>query len=141
MEDNIGKAIKKVLYTGVGLAAVAANTTVKIVGTLEQKGEEAIQKSKEMTEDLKRKKAEAKSNLSSLMDSLEKLTKDELEAIRERLSSMEETFDEAKDSVKMGVDEILSSLEKLGKDEITSIKTKIEEIRKEAFEVEDDTNP
>jgi ElaB/YqjD/DUF883 family membrane-anchored ribosome-binding protein len=82
-----------------------------------------------MTEDFKRKREEARSTVKKVMDSLEQLSKEELESIREKLGSVEESMDQAKEDAKMDVKAILSSLETMGREEIASVKAKIDELK------------
>ena len=130
MSEEKNEGLKKVLYTGVGIAAVSADAIGKAVDTLAAKGEEAVQKGRVMNEELKRKRAVTKANIKDVADALEEMTKEEVEAMRAKISDIEKTMAEAGKSVKMDAATIAAHLEKMGRDEIDAVKAKIEEIRK-----------
>lgn len=129
MSDSFNEGLKKVLYTGIGIAAMTADMTVKAVDSLAKKGEEAVQKGKVLNEELKRKRADAESGLSEMADALAEMTKEEIESIRAKLAEIEIKFEETKTDAKMNVEDIMSSLEKMSKEQIASLKARIEEIK------------
>jgi polyhydroxyalkanoate synthesis regulator phasin len=129
MSDNINDGLKKVWYTGVGLAAVSVDAVGKAIETLAAKGEEAVQKSKVMNEELKRKRAAAKASIQEIMDALEKMTQEEIELIRAKLGEIEKAMEEAGREVKMNADSVAERLEEMGREEIGAIRAKLDEIR------------
>ena len=131
MSDNtINDGLKKVLYTGIGLAAVSVDLIGKTVELLAAKGEEAIEKGKVMNEELKRKRAAAKANVKEIAGALEQMSKEEVEAIKAKLDDIEKEMKEVGEKVKTNVESIADRLEELSREEISAIKAKLEEIRK-----------
>lgn len=129
MSDNINDGLKKVWYTSVGLAAVSVDAVGKAIETLASKGEEAVQKSKVMNEELKRKRAAAKASVREITDALEHMTKEEIEIIRVKLAEIEKVMEEAGREVKMNAESVSERLEEMGREEIGAIKAKLDEIR------------
>ncbi len=129
MSDNINDGLKKVWYTSVGLAAVSVDAVGKAIETLASKGEEAVQKSKVMNEELKRKRAAAKASVREITDALEHMTKEEIEIIRVKLAEIEKVMEEAGREVKMNAESVAERLEEMGREEIGAIKAKLDEIR------------
>ncbi|SHH91646.1 hypothetical protein SAMN02745823_01416 [Sporobacter termitidis DSM 10068] len=129
-ENNLNEGLKKVLYTGVGLAAMSVDAVGKAVEALAVKGEEAVQRGKVVNEELRRKRAAARANVRDIADALEKLTKEEVEEIRTKLSDVEKTLEETGKDVIMNAESIASRLEELSKEEIDAIKAKLDEISK-----------
>jgi polyhydroxyalkanoate synthesis regulator phasin len=130
MSENKNEGLKKVLYTGVGMAVVTADMAGKAIGSLAKKGEQAIEKGKVMNEELKRKRAAAKADVDAVTESLKDLTKEEIETVRAKLADLEGRFVETKTDVAMNVEDITARLEKMGRDEIEILKASIDEIRK-----------
>ncbi len=131
MNDKITEGLKKALYTGVGAAAVAVDVTGKAINTLAKKGEQAIEKGKAMNEELRAKREQARLDIKTMASSLEKLTKEELEAIRAKLAEVECSFEQAHEEAKVNASAILNNLEKLGREELTVIKAKLDELKAE----------
>jgi polyhydroxyalkanoate synthesis regulator phasin len=123
-------ALKKIFYTGIGIAAVTVEKTGEIVDTLEQKGQQAVKEGKIISEELKQKMAAVESNVKDVLDSLEKMSKEQIEQIKEKLSEVENVVDVAEEDAKTDAESVLSSLEKMSKEEIESVKARIEEISK-----------
>lgn len=128
-DNNMNDGIKKVVYTGIGLAAMSADAVGKAVNSLAARGEEAVQRGKIMNEELKRKRASAKANFKDIADALEKMTKDEIDSIRSKLSDIENTIERKSKDVKLNAEAITAQLVEMSQEELEAIKAKIEEIR------------
>lgn len=126
----LSEAFKKVFYTGIGIAAVAAEKTGEVIETLEQKGEQAVKESKIINEELKHKMAAVGSSVKEVLDSLEKMSKEEIALIKEKLSEVDIVISEAEYETKLDPDAVLSSLSHMTKEEIESVKARIAEIQK-----------
>ncbi len=128
MSDNKNDGLKKVLYAGVGLAAASAEAVGKAVDSLAAKGEETVQKNKDMNEELKRKKEAAKEAVKDVAEALEKMTKDELEVIRKKLAEIEKSIKQA-GKKKMDAETFADNLKDMSPEELDAIKAKLDEIR------------
>lgn len=129
MSDNMSDVFKKVVYTGIGLAAMSVDMIGKAAETLAARGEEAVQKGKVMNEELRRRRAAAKAGIKDLAEALEKMTKEEIEAIRTKLSSIEKTAEETGKEVKLNAEAIAARLEEMSREDIDTIRAKLEKIR------------
>ena len=137
MSENINNGIKKALYAGVGLAAASADAVGKAVDSLAVKGEETVQKSKAMNEELKRKRDAAKEAVREVAGALEKMTKEELEVIREKLAEIEKKMKQSAKDVKMDADTFAEHLKDMSREEIDAIKAKLDEIGKNRTDDDD----
>ena len=89
MSDNtMSDGLKKMLYTGIGIAAISVELMGKAVDSLAARGEEAIQRGRVLNEELKRKRAAAKANMNDIGGALEKMSKEELETIRVKVEEI-----------------------------------------------------
>ena len=129
MSDKMNDGLKKVAYTGIGLAAMSVDMLGKAVETLAARGEEAVQKGKVMNEELKRRRSAAKEDVKDIADALEKMTKEEIASLRIKLSGIEKKAEETGKEVKLTAEAIAASLKEMSREEIDSIRAKLEEIR------------
>jgi polyhydroxyalkanoate synthesis regulator phasin len=129
-ENNINEGLKKVMYTGLGLAAVSVDMIAKAVELLAAKGEEAYEKGKVLNEELKRKRAVARANVQDIAEALDQMSKDEVETVRAKLADIEQAMADAGKEAKINAASIADRLEELSRDEIGAIKAKLEEIKK-----------
>ena len=79
--------IKNLLLAGVGAVAVTAEKSKEIVGELVKKGELTVEEGKSLNEELKRKADEKAS--SRVMDSVDKMSKEERDALRAKLDELD----------------------------------------------------
>lgn len=107
MSDNVSDVLKKVAYTGIGLAALSVDMIGKAAETLAARGEEAVQKGKVMNEELRRKRAAAKANARDIADALEDTGKE----------------------IKLTAEAVTANLKEMSREEIDTIRAKLEEIR------------
>ncbi len=128
MSDRITEGLKKALYTGVGATALAVDIAGKAVKTLSERGERVIEKGRLMNEELKRKRAKNEMDIKDMAQALGKMSREELEAIRLKLSEVEKTMEESTDKLKVSASAVMDSLEKMGRDELEIIKERLEEI-------------
>ncbi len=131
------EVLKKTFYTGIGIAAVAVEKTGEIVDTLQEKGVQAVKEGRIINEELRRKLSTVESNIGKVIESLEKMSKEELEHIREKLSEVEIILDKDDHEAGMDAETVLSSLENMSREEIEAVRAKIEEIQKNRTEKED----
>ncbi len=128
MSDRITEGLKKTLYTGVGAAALAVDMAGKAVRTLSQRGEQAIEKGRQMNEKLKRKRTKPEMDIKDMAEVLGRMSREEIEAVRLKLSEIEKTMEKSVGEMKVSASAIMDSLEKMGRDELDIIKEKLEEI-------------
>ncbi len=129
MSEKISEGLKKVLYTGIGAAALTVDVTGKAINTLAKKGEEAIEKGKLMNEELKRKRGKAEVEIKDMAAALGQLSREDIEAVKAKLSEIEQSMGKAAGEMKVSASAIMTSLEKMGKEELDYVKEKIEEIK------------
>ncbi len=129
MSEKISEGLKKVLYTGIGAAALTVDVTGKAINTLAKKGEEAIEKGKLMNEELKRKRGKAEVEIKDMAAALGQLSREDIEAVKAKLSEIEHSMGKAAGEMKVSASAIMTSLEKMGREELSYVKEKIEEIR------------
>lgn len=79
--------IKNILLAGIGAAAVTAEKSKEIVGDLVKKGELTVEEGKSLNEELKRKAGEKAG--SRVMDSVDKMTREERDALRAKLDELD----------------------------------------------------
>ncbi len=92
-----GDEMKKVFLAGVGAVASTVEAGQKVIDKLVEKGELTIQQGKVLNEELKRDFDETKDNLKNgaikeginILNDIEKLSKDELKKLKEKLIELE----------------------------------------------------
>ncbi len=92
-----GDEMKKVFLAGVGAVASTVEAGQKVIDKLVEKGELTIQQGKVLNEELKRDFNDTKDNLKSgaikeginILNDIEKLSKDELKKLKEKLTDLE----------------------------------------------------
>ena len=98
MAFNFDDELKKVFYAGVGAMALTGEKAKALIDMLVEKGQITVEQGKVMNEELKHKvKEKVKENItvvknasaSDLIDNLENLTPEELAALKEKLSRLE----------------------------------------------------
>ncbi len=142
MSDNfseeLNEGLKKVLYTGVGLAAVAIDAAGKAIDSLSKKGEETMQKNKGVSEEFKRKKDDMAETLRGVFFSVEKMGKEELEAIKAKLAEFEKNMEQKHAETKEDTGELFEKLKELSREELESIKSWLEELSKNWADKDDE---
>jgi polyhydroxyalkanoate synthesis regulator phasin len=129
-ENNFNDVMKKVMYSGIGLVALSVDMLGKAVETLAARGEEAVQKGKVMNEELKRRREAAKANAKEVSEALEKMTREEVAAIKAKLLELEQTLEKAGRNVILNRESISGRLEEMSREDIEVIKAKLAEIEK-----------
>ena len=97
---EIGEELNRLFLAGVGAVAMTAEKSKELVDTLVKKGELTVSQGKELNEELKHNvkekireavgcEKEASSGSSSILEKMEKMSPEELEAIRAKLMEME----------------------------------------------------
>lgn len=102
--EGFGENVKKLLLAGVGAAAVTAEKSKELLDELVEKGELTVEQGKALNEELKhniKKTVKENVNVSVKASSPEELdellgnmTPEQIQALKDRLSSMEEKEDE-----------------------------------------------
>ena len=97
---EIGEGIKKLLLAGIGTAAVTAEKSKEVLDELVKKGELTVEQGKVLNQELKHNIKESvkknvnvtlkPSNPDELKDVLGKMTPDQLAALKEQISKMQE---------------------------------------------------
>jgi polyhydroxyalkanoate synthesis regulator phasin len=93
MMDSFGDDLKKIILLGIGAAVATVEKSKELVDKLVKKGELTIEQGKVLNEELKHNiKETAKENaksLNTIIDNIEKLTKEELAVLRKKLAQMD----------------------------------------------------
>ena len=97
---ELGEGIKKILLAGIGTAAVTAEKSKEVLDELVKKGELTVEQGKVLNQELKHNIKESvkknvnvtlkPSNPDELKDILGKMTPDQLAALKEQISKMQE---------------------------------------------------
>lgn len=97
---ELGEGIKKLLLAGIGTAAVTAGKSKEVLNELVKKGELTVEQGKVLNQELKHNIKESvkknvnvtlkPSNPDELKDVLGKMTPDQLAALKEQISKMQE---------------------------------------------------
>ena len=97
---DLGEGIKKLLLAGIGTAAMTAEKSKEVLDELVEKGELTVEQGKVLNQELKHNiKESVKKNVNvtlkpsdpaDLKEILGKMTPDELEALKEQISKMQE---------------------------------------------------
>ena len=99
MLDNIGEDLKEVLLAGIGAMAVTAEKTQQIVDKLIKRGEITVEQGKVLNEELRHKaKDKMKETISrsklaveAVIDNLDKMSEEEIAALKAKLADLEKT--------------------------------------------------
>lgn len=86
---DISDGIKKILLAGVGAVAVTGEAAGKLISNLVEKGELTVEQGKALTEEFKKEKEKK-----DVYSAVEKMSKEELVALRARLDDLEKTEEE-----------------------------------------------
>ncbi len=95
---EFGEGVRKIFLAGVGAAATTAETTKDIIDKLVEKGELTVEQGKVFNEELKHNaKSKVKEhvsvnvtrNFSDAFDSVEKMSAEELQKLKERIAEVE----------------------------------------------------
>ena len=96
---ELGEGIKKLLLAGIGTAAVTAEKSTEVLDELVKKGELTVEQGKVLNQELKHNIKESvkknvnvtlkPSNPDELKDVLNKMTPDQLAALKEQISQMQ----------------------------------------------------
>jgi polyhydroxyalkanoate synthesis regulator phasin len=96
--------LKKLLLSAVGAAAISVEKIDSTVTELIEKGKLSVKEGKELREELVRRKKESeedlvkKEDLNGIIDSLNLVSKRELELLEERVAKLEEQMKTVRDS-------------------------------------------
>ena len=97
MMEGFGESVKKLLLAGIGAAATTAEKSKELLDDMVEKGELTVEQGKALNEELKHNiKKTVKENVNvkptspeELDELLEKMTPEQIEALKERLNAME----------------------------------------------------
>lgn len=97
MANSLSDDLKDVLLAGIGAVAVTAEKSQQVVEKLIKKGEITVEQGKVLNEELKHKaKTKVKDSISSsklcveaVIDNLDKMSEEEIAALKAKLSKME----------------------------------------------------
>lgn len=93
MLDNLSDDLKKILLAGIGAAAVTVEKSKDVVDELVKKGELTVEQGKvlneELKHDIKEKLSCKKDNLETVSKKIEDFSKEELEALKEKIDSLQ----------------------------------------------------
>lgn len=102
---ELGENIRKLLLAGIGTAAVTMDKSKEILDDLVKKGELTVEQGKALNQELRhdfREKVKSNVNVSvkptspeALRDLLDKMTPEQLAALKEQLNNMEAEADDA----------------------------------------------
>ncbi len=90
-EYKLGDGIKKVLLAGIGAVAVTAEKSQEVLDDLVKKGEITVEQGKELNKELQRniKATFEKSGAEDVAEKVAKMTKEEIEALKAKISEIE----------------------------------------------------
>ncbi len=89
---NFSEDLKKILLAGVGAVALSAEKSKEVVDTLVKKGELTVEQGKVINEELRRnvkEKLKDPVDVDSVSRDLEKLDKDDLEALKAKIEELQ----------------------------------------------------
>lgn len=92
MMNYFSEDLKKILLAGVGAVALSAEKSKEVIDTLVKKGELTVEQGKVINEELKRnvkEKLKDPVDVDSVNRDLEKLDKDELEALKAKIEELQ----------------------------------------------------
>lgn len=104
MLKNLGEDLKKIMLAGIGAVAITSEKSMELIDDLVKKGEVTVEQGKELNEELKRNvKNKVKdvvndhidvtvinnSEKTDIINNLDKLSKEEIQAIKDKISKME----------------------------------------------------
>lgn len=86
--------MKKVLLAGIGAVATTVEKSQEVVDTLIKKGQITVEQGKVLNEELKRavkerQQKDTPEHTTSIIDQLEHLSEEEIEAVKKKLAEME----------------------------------------------------
>jgi len=91
---GINDDMKKVLLAGIGAVATTVEKSQEIVDTLIKKGQITVEQGKVLNEELKRavkeRKQDTPEQATSIVDQLDQLSKEDIEAIKKKIAEMEQ---------------------------------------------------
>lgn len=90
--NSLNEELKKILLAGIGAAAVTAEKSKDVVDQLVKKGELTIEQGKILNEELKhdlKEKLKTPVDVEEISRDMEKLNKEELEALKARIAELE----------------------------------------------------
>jgi len=85
--NEFNEALKKVLLLGIGAAALTADKSKELIEELVKRGEITVDQGKVLNEELKQKAASKISD--SMMGRVEKMSKEERDALRAKLAELD----------------------------------------------------
>lgn len=126
----LSEALKKVFYAGIGVAAVTVEKTGEVMDKLEVKGQEAVKEGKAMSGEVKQKLTSVGAGARDAMDSIQKMSREQLQQLKARLAELDSVVDVTGEEVKSNAQEIIDSLEKMSREELDAVKARLEELSK-----------
>lgn len=107
---DLGEEMKRIMLAGIGAVAETTEKAGAVVNHLVEKGEITIDQGKAINEELKRnikdcvtentavlkkKSADAAASVDEVVDSITKMSAEQIQAIKEKLAAMDDTDDDA----------------------------------------------
>ena len=94
MFNNISEDLKRIVLAGIGVVATTTEKSKQVLDDLVKKGELTVEQGKILNEELKRNiqpkaKAEPNTTASSIANQLDKMSKEEIAAIKAKLAELE----------------------------------------------------
>lgn len=90
--EGLGENVKKILLAGTGAVAVTAEKSKDLLDEMVKKGELTVEQGKALNEELKhniKKTVKKESDPEDMDESLDKMTPEQLEQLKERIQAME----------------------------------------------------
>ena len=97
---NLSEELKRVLLAGIGAAATTAEKSKELIDDFVKKGELTVEQGKVLNEELKhvvKEKLRTPADVDMIKRDLEKVTPEELSAIKAKIAELEATTDESKE--------------------------------------------
>jgi polyhydroxyalkanoate synthesis regulator phasin len=124
----LSDALKKVFYAGIGVAAVTVEKTGEVMDKLEVKGQEAVREGKAVSGEVKQKLSSVGAGAKDAMDSIQKLSREQLQQLKARLAELANVVDVTGEEVKTDAQTVIDSLGKMSREELDAVKARLDEL-------------
>lgn len=124
----LSDALKKVFYAGIGVAAVTVEKTGEVMDKLEVKGQEAVREGKAVSGEVKQKLSSVGAGAKDAMDSIQKLSREQLQQLKARLAELDNVVDVTGEEVKADAQTVIDSLGKMSREELDAVKARLDEL-------------
>lgn len=86
---NINDDLKKIFLAGVGAVASTAEKAKELIDEFVKKGELTVEQGKVLNEELKRNAKENDPDIDNILEKIDSMSKEEIEAIKDKISKID----------------------------------------------------